>query len=174
MTVWFWSDPHFGHKNILAYEKRPFVSTQEMDECLIRIYNLQVKPGDVVFWLGDIFFCNAERMRWIVSQMDLTRARNILIRGNHDRGISNGKFRKLGFWPVYYYLYESLLLSHYPLSSTLLEQASWAEGKILYNVHGHTHGQETGLDPARWQCVSVEKTNYQLLSYEDVIHRLKG
>ena len=46
----------------------------------------------------------------------LKKTRNILIRGNHDKGISDTKFRRLGFDPHRMYLYEDYILTHEPIS----------------------------------------------------------
>ena len=48
------SDLHFGHKNILEYDKRPFSSIEEHDESLIENWNSLVRPQDLVYCLGDI------------------------------------------------------------------------------------------------------------------------
>ena len=52
-TVFFTSDHHFGHQNIIRHCQRPFGGAAEMDEELIRRWNERVRPGDEVYHLGD-------------------------------------------------------------------------------------------------------------------------
>ena len=49
------SDLHFGHKNILGFDNRPFVDIEQMNNELIRRWNSVVSDGDVVYVLGDMF-----------------------------------------------------------------------------------------------------------------------
>ncbi len=35
MAVFFTSDTHFGHANIIGYCRRPFGSVQEMDDAMV-------------------------------------------------------------------------------------------------------------------------------------------
>jgi len=74
------SDTHFGHTNIIYLRNRPFNSVGEMDECLIDNWNSVVKPGDLVFHLGDFV--------WDVSTLEqvLPKLNGIikLCKGNHD------------------------------------------------------------------------------------------
>ena len=62
MTIWFTSDTHFDHKNIIKYCNRPFKDIDEMNAELERRWNAVVAPGDRVFHLGDFAF-TARRSR---------------------------------------------------------------------------------------------------------------
>jgi calcineurin-like phosphoesterase family protein len=55
-TIWFTSDTHFSHNNIIRYCNRPFSNVEEMDEVLINNWNNKVKQNDDVYHLGDIIF----------------------------------------------------------------------------------------------------------------------
>ena len=51
--LYFTSDHHFWHTNIIQYCNRPFVSIEEMNEVLIQNWNDLVLPEDEVYYLGD-------------------------------------------------------------------------------------------------------------------------
>ena len=53
MTIFFTSDHHFGHYNVIKYCNRPFTSAQQMDEIMILRWNETVLPDDEVYYLGD-------------------------------------------------------------------------------------------------------------------------
>lgn len=78
--IWFTSDWHFGHKNILNYCKRPFKDLEEMHIALIKLWNDTVKPEDTVYFIGD-FSLNKKWSRDIVPLLNGTK---YLISGNHD------------------------------------------------------------------------------------------
>lgn len=52
--VYFTSDLHLGHENVIKLCNRPFDSIEEMDEALIRNWNRKVTNGDTVYVLGDL------------------------------------------------------------------------------------------------------------------------
>jgi calcineurin-like phosphoesterase family protein len=142
-----------------------------MDETLIENWNKAVKPNDIIFHLGDVFFCGAQRMKEIADRLN---GRKILIRGNHDIGYSNTKFRKLGFEPHNYYVFEELFLSHYPQQVEPL-RSLYNNTDIEVNVHGHLHEQVKGLDKDLHFCVSVENTNYTPIHADEIFaHLAKG
>ena len=68
--IYFWSDPHVGHRNIIEYCNRPFNSVEEMNEGLIANYNARVRPNDIVYVLGDLFFCDAKEARQILHRLN--------------------------------------------------------------------------------------------------------
>ena len=80
--IFFTSDTHFGHTNIMKYCKRPFETVEEMDQTIIDNWNSVVRPEDIVFHLGDFGFCGSLRLREIVDQLN---GKIYLITGNHDR-----------------------------------------------------------------------------------------
>ena len=49
MNIWFTSDTHFGHFDIIRYCNRPFVSASEMDETIITNWNSVVQLNDEVY-----------------------------------------------------------------------------------------------------------------------------
>lgn len=56
--LWFTSDLHFGHRNVIRFCNRPFADVKEMDEALINNWNEVVGENDIVFVLGDTFWFN--------------------------------------------------------------------------------------------------------------------
>ena len=62
--VFFTSDTHFNHTNIIRFCSRPFKDVEHMNETLIANWNRVVGPDNIVFHLGD--FClggSAENLR---------------------------------------------------------------------------------------------------------------
>lgn len=57
--LYFTSDHHFGHKNIIKFSERPFQDVHEMDEVLIQKWNEKVQPEDEVYHLGDVGLCSS-------------------------------------------------------------------------------------------------------------------
>jgi calcineurin-like phosphoesterase family protein len=81
MVVFFISDTHFGHENIIRMCRRPFGSVAEMDEALIARWNERVGAADTIYHLGDFCYrnrCGADTyLRCLNGQIHL-------IAGNHD------------------------------------------------------------------------------------------
>jgi calcineurin-like phosphoesterase family protein len=53
MTIFFTSDTHFGHQNIIDFCDRPWRTADEMNEALIERWNRLVGPNDTIYHLGD-------------------------------------------------------------------------------------------------------------------------
>lgn len=87
--TFFTSDLHFGHKNIIAFDNRPFKTIEEMDEDLIKRWNAKVEKEDTVYVLGDMIWKsrNSDAEQLIKS----LNGRIILIKGNHDKFFINAK-----------------------------------------------------------------------------------
>jgi len=78
--IFFTSDQHFGHANIIKYCDRPFVDTDEMEEVMISNWNGVVGFHDVVYCVGD-FSMTLVEMERVTKRLN---GHKILIVGNHD------------------------------------------------------------------------------------------
>ena len=77
------SDWHYGHANVIAFDNRPFKSLLEMDEALVDRWNAVVSPGDIVYVLGDMFWCKAQDAIPILRSL---KGQKFLIKGVQPRG----------------------------------------------------------------------------------------
>ena len=85
--IFFTSDLHFGHDNVILFDNRPFASVEEMDAELIRRWNAKVGKGDTVYVLGDMIWkSRGNDAPHIISAL---KGRIILIKGNHDSFLKN-------------------------------------------------------------------------------------
>ncbi len=113
--IWFTSDNHFGHKNVIEYCKRPFENVTDMDELMIYNWNCCVSPQDIVYHLGDFTFHGMIKSAEIMKRLNGYKT---LIKGNHDK--SRRKMLRMGFAEVMDQVIlpinsdDQFLLSHYP------------------------------------------------------------
>lgn len=159
------ADTHFNHANIIHYENRPFATKEEMNEHLIKKWNETVKPGDIVYHLGDVIFGGKAIKEGILRRLN---GYKILRVGNHDNRTSMRQWGNY-FDEVYKddILLDDLALSHYPLSEYEMDRLL-ATGLIKGNVHGHVHSEIEGLDQTKYKCVSVELTGYRPIHLNEV------
>lgn len=82
--IYFTSDTHFWHKNIIRpdYSNRPYNSIEEMNESFIDNWNKTVSNTDTIYHLGDVSFGNRESTGAILKRLN---GKKILIKGNHDK-----------------------------------------------------------------------------------------
>lgn len=80
-VIWFTSDTHFNHTNILRYCARPFESVAHMNSVLVANWNACVAPDDTVYHLGDFAMGDRERIPDILAQLN---GNLVLVPGNHD------------------------------------------------------------------------------------------
>ena len=90
--IFFTADTHFGHENVIQFDKRPFASADEMDEEMIRRWNNKVGKGDLVYVLGDMIWKSiTDYAEPLIKSLN---GQIIFIKGNHDQFIKNGKAKK--------------------------------------------------------------------------------
>lgn len=171
-SVFFTSDHHFGHANIIKYADRPFSSVEEMDAELIRRWNDTVREGnDIVYHLGDFTLSgDLDRVREIMAQ--LNGQISILYQPfHHDKRWIKGQPlipTRHGFLsylpPIEVIEFDSLppiTISHYPLMEW---QASYHGG---LHFHGHSHGNSPAR-PNAWD-VGVDVWGFVPVSIKDII-----
>lgn len=78
--IWFTSDQHYGHYNIIKYCNRPFSSVDEMNEAMIENWNKVVQPDDIVYCLGDV----SMSFHFIEKHSTRLVGKKYLVPGNHD------------------------------------------------------------------------------------------
>ena len=139
------SDTHFGHKNVIKFDHRPFSCVEEMDEALIHLWNGRVRSEDDVWFLGDFCHRSGHTPDWYLKRLN---GHKHLIIGNHDTwayGSSGQQYRDY---------FESIdqiarvddviringveekikiVLCHYPI----LEW--WHKHHGVYHIYGHIH-----------------------------------
>lgn len=75
--IWFTSDTHFGHSNIIKLAERPFVNIDEMEGSLVANINSLIAPSDELYHLGDFSMkLGPEEQARILRRI---RCRNILL-----------------------------------------------------------------------------------------------
>jgi calcineurin-like phosphoesterase family protein len=78
--IYFTSDPHFWHANVIKYCGRPFAHVDEMNDAMIKNWNATVKPEDTVYCLGDFSLA----IRPVEAYTGLLNGTKYLVPGNHD------------------------------------------------------------------------------------------
>jgi calcineurin-like phosphoesterase family protein len=175
MTLWFYSDPHFGHVSLVKgsvnhpVPARQFSSVEEMGEMLVQRHNALVKPSDHVYCLGDFAMSKTEVARWAPRLHGHKR----IILGNHD--VHGEKFYGEYFDKVCAMReFADMIFTHIPL-------APWSVARWKANVHGHCHekkdlvytvpvpGEMGFIRTVKYVNISVENTNYQPVTLEQIV-----
>ena len=78
--VFFTSDQHFFHKNIIEYSGRPFSDVEEMNEAMIDRFNAKVPDNGRTYHLGD-FAWGDKHVAPILRRLN---GIHYLVSGNHD------------------------------------------------------------------------------------------
>lgn len=129
--IYYIGDTHFGDKRVMELAGRPYSSTMEMDNDIIRKWNDRVCDNDTVYVLGD--FAIDDVSAQVIEKL---RGRKILLLGNHDEVLSLETLHKFDCVKTIDTIDDckrSVCLCHYPLLSY---NRSVYGG---YHVFGHIH-----------------------------------
>jgi calcineurin-like phosphoesterase family protein len=155
-NVWFSSDHHFFHKNILVYQpvSRPFATLEEMHEIMIERWNNLIKRFDKVYHLGDFAFGRAN-----ISIAARLNGNKRLILGNHD-AYPMEEYAKY-FKSIHGALHwNDCVLTHIPVHTSELEHRS------KYNIHGHKH--LCSIDDPRYINVNCDVRNLTPINADEL------
>lgn len=196
MSVFFTSDQHFGHSNIINLAKRPFNDIDHHNKSLINNWNSVVRPGDIVFTLGDFIFLQRDNyanqckiVDEIFSQLNGTIH---WILGNHDPKIKNIYDPNTSSQQIMDYIYNKKYcqsISHYKeiyIDDSDIEYTPQNKGRqciilshypyITWNksrygswmLYGHVHNHLPDNPDLLSLDVGVDCHNYTPISYEQV------
>ena len=163
--IWFTSDNHWGHVNVIRYCKRPFTNVEEMNEAMIEKWNARVKPGDSVYHLGD--FALVRTPQQVLGIVRRLNGQIHLIHGNHDRFIKQKREDNYGFAQIVPYKElkvggQLIVMCHYAFMTwRSSHRGSW-------DLHGHSHGSLKRDPTARRLDVGVDCWNYAPISLDEV------
>lgn len=162
--IWFTSDTHFGHGNVIEYSNRPFEHETDMDENMIINWNAHVKPGDVIYHLGDFSFHKPARTLNILRRL---QGQKYLVFGNHDKYSRKDRdFLEHWIWARdladIKVGSQRIVLCHYAmLTWNQSHRGSW-------QLHGHSHGSLRESQTSLRCDVGVDCWNYSPVSYEEL------
>ena len=183
-NVFFISDLHLFHKNVIGFDNRPFrkengdPDVESMHKTIIKNWNSVVGDNDIVFYLGDLCFGRPE---WANGIIHALKGKIHFIMGNHDKYKdinSYGRFESINDLVDLNIFADNIkgdihfVLCHYPIFS-------WNRahhGSIM--LHGHSHGNLHHGENANFYVgrkvidVGCNLINYTPISYTEVIKKL--
>ena len=140
-NIWFSSDLHLNHTNILRYDNREFSTIKEHDETIINNWNKEVAPNGNVLFLGDFCFGDSSTAENYIKRLN---GNIIFIKGNHEKPLCGYLTKNKLKWYDYLEIkvrdetlerkWQGLCLFHYPIFE-------WNKGHHgSWHLHGHCHG----------------------------------
>ena len=157
--VFFWSDLHFFHQNILKYQpNRPWANVEEMNEAIITNWNRKVPEGSTTFVLGDVALGGKTRGNDVANLLRRVKSQILLVPGNHDNYIFDNKgcMEQIRVLPPLKEITlidgserQHVVLCHFPI-------LSWHRvGQGAWHLFGHTHGN-LKTNPGRSMDVGID------------------
>ncbi len=186
--IFFTSDWHIYHTNILEFCNRPFKTIDHMHEQLIKNYNNVVPTDGVGYFLGDMGLYSSTKLRPIIDRLHGTK---ILTLGNHDKGpygMYESGFDAVVHGITMYIEGYKVTMTHCPLlgvwreDCTKMAQRStdnwYGEHRLKnkpfvtedvgqFHLHGHIHSPNGGISERsldRQFDVGVDANNYAPVS----------
>lgn len=157
--IFFISDLHLDHANIIRYCARPFIDVNEMNRVLVNNWNSTVGPNDTVYFLGDMSYGrNSHTADYWCKRLN---GEITFIRGNHDRIKRQTKYKE-----ILEYNGIKFVLVHDPKDAHI-DWNGWV-------IHGDKHNNDLRNYPfinneRRTINVSAEVIGYRPVSIDDIV-----
>ena len=172
--VWFTSDPHFNHVNIIKYCKRPFDNVEDMNQVLIDNWNMVVDHDDLIICCGDFSLGSSKDAINVLKKLN---GHKLLIRGNHEKSVLNSR-EAMDFFDggVYDLLevtildeevsdgFQDIILCHYPM--VVWDKSHRGSWQLFGHVHGMLDGDKR-LSPNQID-IGVDSNGFRPLSYQEI------
>lgn len=160
MKVFFSSDTHYFHENIIRYCSRPFSDSAEMNKGMVERWNSVVGPHDFAIHVGDVSAGLKGRMNELREIVRSLNGRKFLVRGNHDH-LADEWYLESGFEKVVHNVnLGGVLFIHYPLHEAFARGISSDDlGVVEHVVHGHTHAVDVPEHDNHFN-VAVERNGF--------------
>lgn len=176
--IYYISDLHLGHSNIINMCNRPYSDVEQMNEDLINKWNNIVKKNDIIYLLGDFSMklSNEKSLEYLKRLNGI----KYFIKGNHDKWSFLKEAKERGLIQDYFDSYKEIndngrfvILCHYPL-------VTWnGMYRNSFHIYGHVH--QNIVEPiTRRYCACVEITNYEpktldeLIQNQEVYNKIEG
>lgn len=174
--LFFTSDTHFFHKNIIKYCERPFENTREMNKVIADNWNRVVPVDAHIFHLGDVSLtANPKELNDLLHSLNGTKH---LIIGNHEQDALSKSYIK-EHWitindvaEIYVkdeeisYNEQHIFMSHYPhIVWNASHRGSW---QLFGHVHGGLSNKGIINHKATQLDVGVDSHDYTPISYQTV------
>ena len=173
MTVFFTSDLHLGHQNVIKMNDRPFKDVDEMNRTLIQNINARVSSRDTLWILGDVSYkITRDEAIALISKINCKDLH--LVRGNHDKNWEGMDiFTEIcDYKEIKAENGRRICLMHYPL-------ASWnGMHREAMHLHGHCHfgpdyNRTMFLQGFQRYDVGVDANDYYPVTLEDIFAKRK-
>lgn len=178
MSVWFTSDEHFDHENIIKFCNRPFTSKEEMNEGLIERHNSVVKEKDNVYHVGDMFWRTYGFENAINTAKKRLNGTHFYVLGNHeelmlDNGYQGRTLRDSFVWVAEREIIRpikkgpKIVLDHYA------GRVWQGQGGGAIQLYGHSHGELERHPYGKSMDVGVDANDYYPVHLDTVLEVMR-
>lgn len=177
--IYFTSDLHLGHANIIKLSNRPFETLEEMDEVLVQNWNKKVKKNDTIYILGDLIHKSSNPVQYLQKLNGVKH----LILGNHDHTwlckVSNPSdyFASITPMLITSQCNHLMTMCHYPMLEWNGSRRESSPTRLGYLLYGHIHNKTTEQNKDYEVLfrknnalnVGVDINNYQPVTFEELV-----